>query len=75
MLNPLTNPDVHMLGSSWELIQAGHPVLELRQRAGERRRESRDQTGPKDEKSKFKIQRVQTKRAVSQHPIPNGKHS
>lgn len=42
LLNPLTNPNVHMLCSSWELIQAGHPVLELNQR-GRRK-------VPKDEK-------------------------
>lgn len=31
MLNPLTNPHVHMEGSSWKLIHACQPVLELRQ--------------------------------------------
>lgn len=32
LLHPLTNPHVHMLGSSWKLIHPCQPVLELQQR-------------------------------------------
>lgn len=36
LLNSLTEPDVHVLNSSWKLIHASHPVLELRGRRGEK---------------------------------------
>lgn len=41
LLNSLTNPDVHMLNSSWKLIYASHPVLELRVRREENKRAAR----------------------------------